>query len=1121
MQKQKQKRWVRFLLPITAVVSIGVFAALALVRAGPARAATGINQQLNYQARLLTSTGAVVPDGLYNIEFKIYQDGDGVIGGGDETLKWTETRESGNKIQVKNGYFSVYLGSVTAFGSNVDWNQDTLWLTINIGGTGSPTYNGEMSPFTRLSSTPYALNSRQLGGLSSGQFVQLAQGVQAENSTTASSIFINKTGITANILQLQRGGNNVLLVDNAGTALFRTETNSTTALRLQNSSNNSLLTASTDTSAPVLTVSATASSSQKGLIVNNSTSTGNIAEFQDNGTPVLTIADGGTVTIDGSLAVNGGTIAANGTITLNTTGTANTTIGNTTGVLALVSNALNVTGAGAVTGVTTLNASGTITAPTFSGNATTATAFAANPDDCSANQFANAIAADGDLTCAAITDADVSNTLTASIFVGSGSSTNAVDLGTAEIAGTLADGNVSDSITVDWTGLQNYPTGCSAGQAVSAVGDTLTCSTFNTDASISLQDAYGQGNTISTSGSSIGFTLNSSDAFTVATAASGTSSTTFSLTNGSNASAPAQLVLITNNDTNESVAAGLKVTSATGTIVSALDASGSNITNALSIGSNNILTSGATISAAELNLLDTHNVALVDIDDGVNTAITGTGVLGSGSISTGFGAIDVGTETITTTGTIGTAGTTTFTGNTGTFSGAIAANGGITFNNSSDTLGAFTLAGTLDANTNILTNIGNTGTDFIAGTGALTLAGVLTANNGITVTGDSTVTGNFDVSGTLNVGTSDAFKINADGDVTGTMIALNGTSTANGGSGLGSSTNLVLTSAANFDVGNYVQMNSNNCGGTGINPCYAKITAKATNTLTIAPALTWTTGATVNEYHIPEIGGANTTNTLANRYGRGYFISGVATGNGTTFYGEDSIDSSLQTFNLLNTGVTTLNIGGAATTLSLGTSGTTTTIAGTVNFTGNITAPATGTSGYFQRSGTTLTTSNSGDTITTTGTIGTASTTTFTGNTGTFSGAIAANGGITFNDATDTLGAFTLAGTLDANANILTNIGNTGTDFIASTGALTLAGVLTANGGVGIAANQNIALASGTGTFSQIFTGTTTTAATITADSLTSGKALSVASASAGLTGNLVDITLSGNMRRSACAPKT
>lgn len=46
-----------------------------------------------------------------------------------------------------------------------------------------------------------------------------------------------------------------------------------------------------------------------------------------------------------------------------------------------------------------------------------------------------------------IADSQVSDTLTASIFVGSGSTTNAVDLATAEVAGTLADGNVSDTLT--------------------------------------------------------------------------------------------------------------------------------------------------------------------------------------------------------------------------------------------------------------------------------------------------------------------------------------------------------------------------------------------------------------------------------------------------------------------------------------------------------------------------------------------------------------------------------------------------------------------------------------------------------------------------------------------------
>ncbi len=223
----------RLLLLATGLIFI--LCALFVGKLNIASAATGTNEKINYQARLLTSTGAVVPDGSYNIEFKIYQDGDGVLGGGDETLKWTETRISSNKVLVKNGYFSVYLGSVTPFGGAIDWNQDTLWLSVNIGGTGSPSYDGEMSPYTRFSSSPYAMNSKLLGGLNSANFVQLGQGVQTDSSTTNSSIFLNKTGATANILQLQRGGSDVLLLDNSGYMTFKpASTDNASAFKIQN-----------------------------------------------------------------------------------------------------------------------------------------------------------------------------------------------------------------------------------------------------------------------------------------------------------------------------------------------------------------------------------------------------------------------------------------------------------------------------------------------------------------------------------------------------------------------------------------------------------------------------------------------------------------------------------------------------------------------------------------------------------------------------------------------------------------------------------------------------------------------------------------------------------------------
>ena len=93
------------------------------------------------------------------MQFKIYQDGTGTAAGNPGgSLKWTETYVNNDGtagIEVKNGYFSVNLGSKTAFGSSVDWNQDTLWLSMNIAGSatnctsfnsGACIADGEMLP---------------------------------------------------------------------------------------------------------------------------------------------------------------------------------------------------------------------------------------------------------------------------------------------------------------------------------------------------------------------------------------------------------------------------------------------------------------------------------------------------------------------------------------------------------------------------------------------------------------------------------------------------------------------------------------------------------------------------------------------------------------------------------------------------------------------------------------------------------------------------------------------------------------------------------------------------------------------------------------------------------------
>lgn len=197
-------RYSRFALSLAA---IGLFVMSMLWPvAQPVRAATGINKTLNFQGRLLNAAGAVVADGTYNMEFKIYQGGDGVLGGGDETLKWTEDWVYGSgspdhRVTVRNGYFSLALGSITAFGTSVDWNQDTLWLSTNVGNTSQvatfagASGDGEMTPFRRLSSAVYALNAGQLGGLAASDFAQLAVNQTFSGANTFQPA-ANVTGVT-------------------------------------------------------------------------------------------------------------------------------------------------------------------------------------------------------------------------------------------------------------------------------------------------------------------------------------------------------------------------------------------------------------------------------------------------------------------------------------------------------------------------------------------------------------------------------------------------------------------------------------------------------------------------------------------------------------------------------------------------------------------------------------------------------------------------------------------------------------------------------------------------------------------------------------------------------------
>ena len=169
------------------------------------KALAATSSTINFQARLLTNTGALVPDGNYHVEFKLFNTStsSGSSQGsctGDSNCVWTETRTTGNLVRVVNGYMTVNLGSVTAFGSSIDWDQE-LWLTMNIGGVGgSPSWDGEMTPRLKLSAVPYAFKAGQLA--------------KRTGSDTSTLDFATQTGARS-----------ILLPDESGTVCLQGSTN--------------------------------------------------------------------------------------------------------------------------------------------------------------------------------------------------------------------------------------------------------------------------------------------------------------------------------------------------------------------------------------------------------------------------------------------------------------------------------------------------------------------------------------------------------------------------------------------------------------------------------------------------------------------------------------------------------------------------------------------------------------------------------------------------------------------------------------------------------------------------------------------------------------------------------
>jgi hypothetical protein len=158
-----------------------------------------IPQTINYQGVLKDAAGVVVPNGNYNVTFKLYD----VQSSG--TSLWTETKT----INVVGGIINTQLGSATQIPSATF--VAAAWLGITIG-TGS-----ELTPRITLSSVPYSFMSMNVPNgsitaakIADAQVVKSLNGLKDNvNLVAGSNVTITPSGNNLTINATGGGGGTI------------------------------------------------------------------------------------------------------------------------------------------------------------------------------------------------------------------------------------------------------------------------------------------------------------------------------------------------------------------------------------------------------------------------------------------------------------------------------------------------------------------------------------------------------------------------------------------------------------------------------------------------------------------------------------------------------------------------------------------------------------------------------------------------------------------------------------------------------------------------------------------------------------------------------------------------
>lgn len=289
-----------------------LFVSSFMILAHQANAAQTVPYKVNYQGRLTNAAGSSMADGQYNMTFRLYS----VLNGGAAT--WTETRETTNRITVTNGQFAVQLGAVSAL-TPAMFTSQPLYLEVELPTPASATCStascgvyteGAMTPRQALASSPYAMNSDTLDGIDAPSFARR----DADNTFTGLQLFKNTSNAVGSFGVQNVAGSNILTVNTTnqrvGIGDITAGGGPIAALEVKSASGETL----------------------PALIVNNNGS-GTIAQFQNAGTDIFSLAStGGTLSATSTTAFTIQKAAGSDVLLKADTSNNRLTVGNATGL---------------------------------------------------------------------------------------------------------------------------------------------------------------------------------------------------------------------------------------------------------------------------------------------------------------------------------------------------------------------------------------------------------------------------------------------------------------------------------------------------------------------------------------------------------------------------------------------------------------------------------------------------------------------------------------------------------------------------------------------------------------------------------------------------------------------